>query len=173
MGKVYIMRGLPGCGKTTRAKELVEKGVILSTDDFFMIGEQYRCQSCHLWGWTPSTGDLTCSYPGGHEGPCSFQVPRLAELLAHFDPLLILDAHQWNQKRFRGALELGISPIVVDNTNILHVHMDPYIDLAQQYGYDIEVVPISTNMSDEQLAIRNVHGVPLNVIRRMRELYQP
>jgi NEDD4-binding protein 2 len=132
MGKVYIMRGLPGCGKTTRAKELVEKGVILSTDDFFMIGEQY-----------------------------------------HFDPLLILDAHQWNQKRFRGALELGISPIVVDNTNILHVHMDPYIDLAQQYGYDIEVVPISTNMSDEQLAIRNVHGVPLNVIRRMRELYQP
>jgi NEDD4-binding protein 2 len=40
--KMYIMRGCPGSGKSTKAKELAgENGVVYSTDDFFMRGEKY------------------------------------------------------------------------------------------------------------------------------------
>ena len=36
------MRGLPGSGKSTKAKELAgDKGVIYSTDDFFMVEGKY------------------------------------------------------------------------------------------------------------------------------------
>lgn len=36
------MRGLPGSGKSTKAKLLAgEKGLIYSTDDFFMVGGKY------------------------------------------------------------------------------------------------------------------------------------
>jgi adenylate kinase family enzyme len=36
------MRGLPGSGKSTKAKKIAgEHGVIYSTDDFFMVNGQY------------------------------------------------------------------------------------------------------------------------------------
>lgn len=36
------MRGLPGSGKSTKAKKIAgELGVIYSTDDFFMVNGQY------------------------------------------------------------------------------------------------------------------------------------
>ena len=42
---VYIMRGIPGSGKSTRARELVKPENIkniFSTDDYFMVGGEYR-----------------------------------------------------------------------------------------------------------------------------------
>jgi predicted kinase len=45
MRNVVIMRGLPGSGKSTVAKKLaaqVEGAVIVSADDFFMVGGQYQ-----------------------------------------------------------------------------------------------------------------------------------
>lgn len=42
------MRGLPACGKTTRANELLEEsgfvGVICSADEYFMEETQYGCR---------------------------------------------------------------------------------------------------------------------------------
>ena len=37
------MRGLPGSGKSTKAKKIAgDVGVIFSTDDFFMVDGQYK-----------------------------------------------------------------------------------------------------------------------------------
>jgi NEDD4-binding protein 2 len=37
------MRGLPGSGKSTKAKALAgEEGLIFSTDDFFMVNGKYE-----------------------------------------------------------------------------------------------------------------------------------
>jgi adenylate kinase family enzyme len=39
---LILMRGLPGSGKSTKAKILAgEKGLVFSTDDFFMVGDKY------------------------------------------------------------------------------------------------------------------------------------
>lgn len=43
MKKVYIMRGIPGSGKSTKARELAgETGAIHSTDDYFEVDGEYR-----------------------------------------------------------------------------------------------------------------------------------
>lgn len=40
---MVIMRGLPGSGKTTKAHQIAgDRGVVFSTDDFFMEGGEYR-----------------------------------------------------------------------------------------------------------------------------------
>lgn len=47
--KLYIMRGLPGSGKSTKAKELAGKlGKIFSTDDYFMQDGEYRFDAARL-----------------------------------------------------------------------------------------------------------------------------
>lgn len=40
--KMYIMRGVSGSGKSTKAKQLKGSGEVFSTDDFFMEGEEYK-----------------------------------------------------------------------------------------------------------------------------------
>ena len=47
--KLYIMRGLPGSGKSTKAKELAGKlGKIFSTDEYFMQDGEYRFDAARL-----------------------------------------------------------------------------------------------------------------------------
>ena len=40
--KLIIMRGLPGSGKSDKAKMLVENGIIHSTDDYFVKDAEYK-----------------------------------------------------------------------------------------------------------------------------------
>ena len=41
--ELVLMRGLPGSGKSTKAKKIAgERGVIYSTDDFFMVNGEYK-----------------------------------------------------------------------------------------------------------------------------------
>jgi predicted kinase len=56
MGKVIIMRGLPGSGKSTMADRLAEEngGVIFSTDNYFMHNGNYlfdasKLGAAHAW----------------------------------------------------------------------------------------------------------------------------
>jgi adenylate kinase family enzyme len=60
---VYIMRGIPGSGKSTRARELAgSDGVVHSTDDFFMVDGEYVFDATKLamnhqqnyWAFTES-----------------------------------------------------------------------------------------------------------------------
>ena len=49
MNEMYIMRGLPGSGKSTRAKALGHVGRIISADDYFMTPEgEYRFDALKL-----------------------------------------------------------------------------------------------------------------------------
>ncbi|KAJ7426216.1 hypothetical protein BTVI_02096 [Pitangus sulphuratus] len=55
----------------------------------------------------------------------------------HYDPNCLGEAHDWNRKRAKEAFEMGISPIIIDNTNIQAWEMKPYVILAQQFKYEI------------------------------------
>jgi len=54
---VFILRGCPGCGKTTLAEELCNNNrssVICSADDYFMVDDEYKWDAekihlAHLW----------------------------------------------------------------------------------------------------------------------------
>ena len=90
----YIMRGIPGAGKSFTAKTLASKENIFSTDEY----------------WGPNYD---------------------------FDIANIGQAHRWNQQRVAEAMQKGITPIVVDNTNTTWKEIDPYAVAAVRLGYEI------------------------------------
>ncbi len=127
---MYIMRGISGSGKSTKAKQLVGNGQTFSTDDFFMVKGEYQ-----------------------------------------YDPDMVSDAHSWNKWRVEEAIGKGISPIVVDNTNVEAWEAQPYVRPALKAGYNIRIIEPDTPwaFNAEELAKRNSHGVPKDVIEGMIE----
>lgn len=85
-----------------------------------------------------------------------------------FDPAKLVEAHAWNQGRVREALR-GDGPVVVDNTNIRLWEMAPYVAMADEAGWAVEVATPLTEWARDaaECARRNSHGVPLATIERM------
>ncbi|TXG80029.1 MAG: hypothetical protein E6R13_08815 [Spirochaetes bacterium] len=135
-----IMRGIPGAGKSTKAKELAgANGVIHSTDD--VIEEQ---------------GDYKAFF---------------AKMVEAKDFTDLSRAHSTNLKNLIKSIKAGVSPVVLDNTNIKQNEPKAAVKAALELGLDdknIKVVDIGTGgLSAEELAARNTHGVPLEKIRTM------
>jgi predicted kinase len=135
-----LMVGLPGSGKSTKVASIIDreahlgiKGVVCSTDDFFMVNGRYQ-----------------------------------------FDGRKLMEYHARNFQKFALACADGIPLVIVDNTNIMAEHREPYIKLAQALGYEvhIEVVGEFTEEACQTYAARNTHGVPLDGIRRMASAVQ-
>ncbi|XP_044537679.1 NEDD4-binding protein 2 [Gracilinanus agilis] len=91
-----------------------------------------------------------------------------------FDGNLLGEAHEWNQKRAKEALEKKVSPVIIDNTNLQAWEMKPYIILSQKYKYKIHFREPDTwwKFKPKELARRNVHGVTKEKIVRMLEHYE-
>ncbi|XP_029458515.1 NEDD4-binding protein 2-like 1 isoform X1 [Rhinatrema bivittatum] len=158
--QLYLLRGLPGSGKTTLARQLKRdfpNAPILSTDDFFIT----------------------------EDGTYAFNQDFLEE------------AHKWNQKRAKKAMKRGKSPIIIDNTNIQAWEMKPYaimnlvlilytvphqVDptdcnfIAEALENDYEVIfrepETRWKFNVQELARRNIHGVPREKIQHMKEQYE-
>ncbi|XP_002720631.3 NEDD4-binding protein 2-like 1 isoform X2 [Oryctolagus cuniculus] len=134
---LYLLRGLPGSGKTTLARQLQHdfpRALIFSTDDFFFRED------------------------GAYE----------------FNPHFLEEAHEWNQKRARKAMRNGISPIIIDNTNLHAWEMKPYAVMALENNYEVIFREPDTRwkFNVQELARRNIHGVSREKIHRMKERYE-
>ncbi|NXO26658.1 N4BP2 protein, partial [Cisticola juncidis] len=92
----------------------------------------------------------------------------------HYDPDCLGEAHDWNRKRAKEAFEMGISPIIIDNTNIQAWEMKPYVTLAQQFKYRVMFREPDTwwKFKPKELERRNIHGVSKEKIKRMLERYE-
>ncbi|NWT72784.1 N4BP2 protein, partial [Prunella himalayana] len=92
----------------------------------------------------------------------------------HYDPDCLGEAHDWNRKRAKEAFEMGISPIIIDNTNIQAWEMKPYVTLAQQFKYKVMFREPDTwwKFKPKELERRNIHGVSKEKIKRMLERYE-
>lgn len=90
-----------------------------------------------------------------------------------YDPAYISYAHAWNQKRVQESAILGVSPIIIDNTNIEIWEMRPYVIDALRNGYFIEVVEPMTPWAKKPKTLFNMnkHKVPLQTLKRMMENY--
>jgi predicted kinase len=141
--KLIIMRGIPGSGKSTKAKELVEEGSIHSTDDVISSKGNYQ----EFFDNMKASGNFS----------------------------MLSAVHAENLRNAVKDMEIGITPVVIDNTNIKPFESKPYIENALKLGYDdknIVIVDIGTNgMLAEELARRNTHGVPLDKIKSMIDSY--
>lgn len=137
--ELIVMRGIPGAGKSTKAKSLVREGVIHSTDTVIERKGDYR----------------------------EF-FAKMVET-KNFAPLS--RAHSTNLKEAIASMKAGVSPVVVDNTNIKMNEAKGYVVAALEMGFsdsNIKFVDVGTGgLTAEGLAGRNTHGVPLEKIEQM------
>ncbi len=111
----------------------------------------------------------TDDYPGLYSPDGSFNGMEKDEDFG----VLIGRAHNWNQERARQLMEEQEPVVVIDNTNVARWEFQPYLDAAGEFGYTVERRSIyDAGLSDEELAVRNTHGVPLAGITRMRANYE-
>lgn len=131
MPKIIIIRGLPGSGKSTYANGYFRDYFILSTDDFFIVNNEYI-----------------------------------------FEPWKIGEAHNWNMCRAIKIMNAGEN-IIIDNTNSQKWEYNVYVEMAKSFNYTIVVVDLYDNdYTDQELYKRCKHGVPLEVISKMRKRYE-
>jgi len=122
---LFILRGIPGSGKSTVAKEIAPEMYICTADDFHMKNGEY-----------------------------------------HWRPENVGKAHAWCQKKTETLMELELSPIVVANTSTTVKEMQPYYDMAKEYGYTVFSI-IVENRHDGV----NTHGVPEETLQKMRDRF--
>jgi hypothetical protein len=92
----------------------------------------------------------------------------------NFGPLS--EMHRQNYLNAVNSMESGITPVIIDNTNIRASEAKNYVESALKLGYsddNIKFVEIGTGgLLAEQLAERNTHGVPLDKIKSMIQAYE-
>ncbi len=122
--QLFIIRGLPGSGKSTIANAMRHAGFVhVEADMFFMESGSYK------------------------------YVPEKIKL-----------AHEWCQYTVRHALENG-NNVVVSNTFTRRFEMQPYIDMATEFGIVPNIMTANGNFG-------NVHGVPDEVLQKMRDRWE-
>lgn len=88
-----------------------------------------------------------------------------------FNPNLLGKAHAWNQNRAKEALTAGVACVIIDNTNTTWKECKPYVLMAKEFGYKVEQA-IPEPVSIEVAFQRNVHGVPLDVVRKQEARFE-
>lgn len=91
----------------------------------------------------------------------------------NFDPLKLKQAHQWCQDQvhnsmIRNHVNYGLdeSVIVVSNTFTQEWEMEPYYELAKQYGYKVFSIIVENRHGGV-----NIHGAPDEKVEQMRERF--
>ena len=91
----------------------------------------------------------------------------------NFDPTQLATAHQECQRYTGSLLSEGTPRVAVANTFSCRWELEPYLQLAEKYEYEVQVIDLfDGGLTDEELHERNVHGVPLTTIRAMRERWE-
>jgi len=122
---LYIVRGIPGSGKSTFAKTLG--------------GQHYEADMYFI---DPTTGEYK------------------------FDGTKIKNAHAWCLDRVKTDMTAARDKIVVSNTFTQEWEMEPYFELAKQYGYKTFSIVVE-NRHDGI----NVHNVPEDKIEQMKNRF--
>ena len=84
--------------------------------------------------------------------------------------------HSKNLSNAVKSMKDGVSPVVIDNTNIKANEPKAYVVAALEMGFDennISIVDVGTRgLSAEELAESNTHGVPLDKIQMMMQSHK-
>jgi len=96
----------------------------------------------------------------------------------NFNPSLLPQAHAQCQEETKRYLWDGddgrlVTPVVVANTFSQRWEIEPYIQIASGAHARLTVVDLfDGGLSDEELAQRNIHGVPVAGISAMRARWE-
>ena len=85
-----------------------------------------------------------------------------------FDRTKLGLAHQSCKDKCELLCQLAVNLPIIDNTSLTYQEISPYCSIAEKYGYKIAITRLESDLTDEELAARNRHGVPVEAITRMR-----
>mmetsp|Transcript_50348 Transcript_50348/g.108485 ORF Transcript_50348/g.108485 Transcript_50348/m.108485 type:complete len:618 (+) Transcript_50348:395-2248(+) len=125
---VYLMRGAPGSGKSTMARKLL--AAHLDAQGVRWDPSSAVASSCGSLSraFVLSTDDYFTVVDEAGNSEYQFNVKKLREY------------HPKNQTRCEVMMELGVTPLFVDNTNISAWEMKDYVLAAEKHNYHIQVV---------------------------------
>lgn len=91
-----------------------------------------------------------------------------------FDDENIAKYHNHNLMDSIRSMKKGISPIIIDNTNITAPSCINYVEQGKIHGYEIVIIEPDTPWAFdvEELVKRNSHGVPKDTIIDMLQKYE-
>jgi predicted kinase len=143
---LFILRGLPGAGKSTFVRERLN-----GLTPFALAPK----------GYSPVSVSADHYFTDLATGEYTFDVTKLGP------------AHASAQVQLVNALWSGREVVVVDNTHTQAWEYKLALELGRAYAYKVEIIDLfDGGCSDEELAERNTHGVPEAGITRMRERYE-
>jgi predicted kinase len=151
-GMVFIMRGVPGSGKTTITEAFEKVGAVIHSADNYHI-ESFR-QSKFIFN---NIIDRIRFKLGFSNDEYKFDKKRL-----HW-------YHRLNYKAFCKSVDKGEPLIMVDNTNYKPSLYNEYLEYAKEHGY--YVCAMTFKPADIELHMkRNIHKCPEETIKHMREV---
>lgn len=89
-----------------------------------------------------------------------------------FNPRFLKNAHDACKDKAAHYMKAKTDLVIIDNTNTQKWEYQPYLDMAKEFGYEVEIVMVG-NLTDIDLySSRNVHGVSKEVIERMARRFE-
>lgn len=158
MNHLVLYRGLPGGGKSTAAQILLGKieGWVNARDP----------EGIAVLNSIPSQpkSSAYCSADDffvGDDGVYRFNGRKIGM------------AHAECQTNALKAMAEGVGVVVIDNTHTQVWEYALYLAMGNAFHYKITIIDLfDARFTDEELAVRNSHGIPFEAIRNMRKRYE-
>jgi len=83
-----------------------------------------------------------------------------------WSPETIGKSHDWSQRKCRRFMKAQVERIVIANTSTTEREMQPYMDLARQFGYRVFSIIVENRM-----LTKNIHSVPDETILKMKNRF--
>jgi tRNA uridine 5-carbamoylmethylation protein Kti12 len=149
----YIMRGIPGSGKSTTAYAIASQNGKLSPVLHDSVLKFY------------DDGKL---YAVIHSTDSHF----LSDGQYKFVPFKLGHYHQLNFQKFEASCDAETPIVICDNTNTTIKEFSKYLESARRRGYITAVIEMP-HPSVEVAVERNLHSVPEEAIQKMLNRWEP
>ena len=158
--ELHLCAGLPGSGKSTLALSLVgSRDQVVENDDYWYTSKK-ECDVRKIFGpfmWHVKLGNL---------GEKSWEY--------RYEPQMIRLAGDWCGAEAFRRLRL-YDKVAVANTFIKREHILSYAEEARRLGVRVFLHRPKTEWANnvEECFKRNVHAVPMEVLQRMQDSWEP